>query len=190
MNHTIDGAPDGRRMGMHQSVGARRNGIKHRLYVGGRACDHLEDVGGSGLPLKCFLGLVEQPRVLDGDHGLIGKGLLEHQLFRRERQQPVAIDDENADRVAVPTQWRAAHGSRAGGAGMRQARPVRHRGVDMVEVRNMYLSILGDDGAWQILTADPDRAHWNGGTDTFRTATIAKNARPLTVFSKPYGNAG
>ena len=37
--------------------------------------DDLQDVGGGGLPLQRFARLVEQPRILDGDHGLIGEGL-------------------------------------------------------------------------------------------------------------------
>ena len=41
----------------------------------GRTGDHLEDVGRRGLPLQRLPGLVEQPRVLDGDHGLVGEGL-------------------------------------------------------------------------------------------------------------------
>ena len=48
-----------------------------------READHLEHVGGRGLLLQRFAefgcaSLVEQPRVLDGDHRLVGEG--RHQL--------------------------------------------------------------------------------------------------------------
>jgi hypothetical protein len=44
--------------------------IEHRLQIEGRAADHLEHVGGSGLLLQRLTQFVEQPRVLDGDDGL------------------------------------------------------------------------------------------------------------------------
>ena len=59
--------------------------IEDRRYVGRRLADHAQNVGGGGLIVEGFgqllraglLGL-EQARVLDGDHGLVGEGL--HQL--------------------------------------------------------------------------------------------------------------
>ena len=47
--------------------------VEHGLQVEGRAADDLEHVGGRGLLLKRFAQFVEQPRVLDGDDGLIGE---------------------------------------------------------------------------------------------------------------------
>ena len=35
--------------------------------------DHLEHIGGGGLLLKGFAQLVEEPCILDGDDGLLGK---------------------------------------------------------------------------------------------------------------------
>ena len=51
----------------------------------GERGDHLEDVGGGGLPLQRLPGLVEQPRVLDRDHGLVGEGLQQLDMMRGER---------------------------------------------------------------------------------------------------------
>ena len=48
--------------------------IEHGLQIEGRAADDLEHVGGGGLLLQRFAQLVEQPRVLDGDDGLVGEG--------------------------------------------------------------------------------------------------------------------
>ena len=69
----------------NQLFGAARDGIEHRLHVGRRTRDHLQDVGGRGLPLQRLLGLVEQPRVLDGDHGLVGEGLQQLNVMVGER---------------------------------------------------------------------------------------------------------
>ena len=55
--------------------------VEHRLQIERRAADDLEHVGGGGLLLQRFgqivgalLHLVEQPHVLDRDHGLVGEG--------------------------------------------------------------------------------------------------------------------
>ena len=55
-------------------------GIENRLEIEGRAADDLEHVGGGGLLLQRFAQLVKQPRVLDGDDGLISKGLEQSNL--------------------------------------------------------------------------------------------------------------
>ena len=49
--------------------------VEYRLQIEGRAADDLEHVGGRGLLLQRFAQLVEQPRVLYGDDGLIGEVL-------------------------------------------------------------------------------------------------------------------
>ena len=55
---------------------------QHRLQIERRAADDLEHVSGGGLLLQRFaqiigalLHFVEQPRLLDGDDGLIGESL-------------------------------------------------------------------------------------------------------------------
>ena len=40
---------------------------------------------GGGLPLERFLGLVEEPRVLDRDHRLVGERLQQRDLLLGER---------------------------------------------------------------------------------------------------------
>jgi len=47
----------------------------------GRATNDLEHVGGGSLLLQGFAQLTEQPRVLDGDDGLIGKRLYKLDLL-------------------------------------------------------------------------------------------------------------
>src|SRR5262249_10402337 len=72
-----------------QSGGALRNGVEYRLYVGGRTCDHPQDLARRRLLLQrlgqvliASLQLGEQAHVLDGDDGLIGEGLEERALLR------------------------------------------------------------------------------------------------------------
>ena len=49
--------------------------VEYRLQVERRAADDLEHIGGGGLLLQRFAQLVEQARVLDGDHCLGGEAL-------------------------------------------------------------------------------------------------------------------
>ena len=51
-----------------------------------------EHVGGGGLLLQRFTQLVEQPRVLDGDHGLGGKVLYQRDLLVAKRANLLAVD--------------------------------------------------------------------------------------------------
>ena len=59
--------------------------VEHRLQIARRGADDLQDVCGRGLPLQRLLRLVEEPDVLDRDHGLIREGLDELYLFLIER---------------------------------------------------------------------------------------------------------
>ena len=86
--------------------------VEHGLQIERRAADDLQHVGGRGLLLqrlgeiaRARLHLVEQPHVLDRDHGLVGEGL-------RAARSGVAVNgpgsparhDERADRFAVAQQ--------------------------------------------------------------------------------------
>ena len=62
------------------------NAFEHRLCVRHRAADGLKHFGGRGLMRgRGTLCLVEQARVLDGDHGLVGEGLQQLDLVGCER---------------------------------------------------------------------------------------------------------
>ena len=68
--------------------------IEHRFEIESGAADDLEHVGSGGLLLERFaqiaracLHLVEQPHVLDRDHGLIGEGRNQFDLFFRKRSR-------------------------------------------------------------------------------------------------------
>jgi hypothetical protein len=60
---------------------APHDGVEHRPGIAGRARNDAQDIGGRGLPLERFLGLVEQPHVFDRDHRLVGECLQELDLL-------------------------------------------------------------------------------------------------------------
>ena len=86
---------------MKQPVRAGCDGLEYRLHVRRRTGDHLQDVGGGGLPFQRLLGLVEQPRVFDGDHGLIGEGLQQLDLVGCKRSGLTARYGNHADWLAI-----------------------------------------------------------------------------------------
>ncbi len=82
--------------------------VEHSLQVEGRATDHLEHVGGSGLLRERFTEvvgalaqLVEQPRVLDRDNRLRGKVLHQLDLPVGERTHFLAVDSEHSDQLVT-----------------------------------------------------------------------------------------
>jgi hypothetical protein len=156
VSDAVDEAKYRSREAADQPVGAGRDGLEYRLHVRGRAGDHLQDVGGRGLPLQRFSGLVEQPRIFDGDHGLVGEALQKRKLFVSERHGPVAMHDENTNRLALAPQRRAGHRAGARGAGVGQSGPVRDRGVEMVQIGNVDLPVLAKHRAGQIARANPE----------------------------------
>ena len=164
--------------------------VEYRLHVGRRTGDDLEDVGRGRLPVEGLFGLVEQPRILDGDDGLIGKALLKRKLFGREGKQPVTVDNQRTDRGTFASQWGAAHRARAGGTCEGQAGPVRHRRIDAVEVGNVDLLVPRDDLARQVLPADRDAGQRNGRADMLGTGTETVGLTPLAVLGELDRGAG
>ena len=76
--------------------------VEHGLQIERRAADHLEHVGGGGLLLQRFCAdSLEQPRVLDGDHGLGGEVRDQLDLLVGERAHLLAVDDDGADQLVV-----------------------------------------------------------------------------------------
>jgi hypothetical protein len=84
--------------------GTLSNGVEHRLDIGGRAADDAEHIAGRSLILQgllefalaCLLCL-EQPRVLDSDHSLVGEGLEKLNLSVGELADFSASDADYAD---------------------------------------------------------------------------------------------
>ncbi len=76
--------------------------------VGHRAADDLQHFGGGGLLLQRLLRLVEQPRVLDRDHRLVGEGAQQRDLVLGERPRRLAHHHDRADAAVFP-QHRREH---------------------------------------------------------------------------------
>src|SRR4029079_17170051 len=110
-------------IGSAQLAGAIDDGIHHRLDVGRRRGNHVEDGGAAGLVCQSlrqlarpYLNFLEQPRVLDRDHRLIGKGRNKLDLFFGERPHRLPRQHEHADRAAIAEQGYAQPGT--GGVGV------------------------------------------------------------------------
>src|SRR5262249_28952814 len=95
----------------HRSLGNR---VEHRLDVGRRAGDHVQDLGAGRLLLerlgelaRARLHLVEQPHVLDGDDGLVGEGLEQLDLLRTEGPRFGAAHHEGPDDDSLAQQRHA-----------------------------------------------------------------------------------
>src|SRR5262249_56508901 len=78
-------AKDNSHLRFTQPCGRVDKGIEHGLQIEGRATDDLEHVGGRGLLLQRLAQLVEQPGILDGDDGLVGKILDQLELLFGKR---------------------------------------------------------------------------------------------------------
>ena len=72
--------------------GALDDGVEDRLHVRRRAADDAEHLGCCRLMLQslaqfcvALLEFLEQPHVLDGDHGLVGEGFEKSDLLLGER---------------------------------------------------------------------------------------------------------
>src|SRR5260370_12268581 len=75
--------------------------VQNGLQIEGRAADDLEHIGGGGLLLQRFPQLVEQARVLDGNDGLIGKGLEKRDLLISKRIDDGTAKDDRPDRFPL-----------------------------------------------------------------------------------------
>ena len=80
--------------------------IEYGLHVGRRTADDLENLRRRRLPLQRLPGFVEQPRILDRDHRLVGEGLQQGDFLFRKRGAPVAParHENRADATPFPQQ--------------------------------------------------------------------------------------
>jgi len=81
------------------------------LQIECRPADDLQNIGGGRLLFQGFCQLalarllsLEQPRVLDGDDGLVGEGLDQLDLLVIERRDPGPRQCDHADRLALQQQ--------------------------------------------------------------------------------------
>src|SRR5499433_1907392 len=85
-------------IGLAQFCRRLDQGIEHSLQIEGRAADDLEHVGGGGLLLQRLAQLVEQSRVLDGDHRLGGKVRHQLDLLLGKGAYLLAINSDHSDK--------------------------------------------------------------------------------------------
>ena len=97
-----------------QRDGVAHDGVKHRLNVGRRAANDLENLGGRRLPLERLLRLVEQAHVLDRDHRLAGEGLEELHLLVAEQSGVGTGNGDGADGLTFAHHRHAERGAKPG----------------------------------------------------------------------------
>src|SRR5204863_6360563 len=130
-----------------------------------------------------------QPRVFDGDRRLVCKALLNGKLFRAEGRKPVAVDDERADRLALAPQRRSRQRAGAGLPHIGQTRPIRYREIDIVDVGNVNLAVLGNDGARHVAATDLELGVRNARADALRTVAETDGFCPAVAFGDMNGGA-
>src|SRR5262245_29636863 len=85
--------------------------VQHGLEIESRTTDDLEHVGSCGLLLQGFAQCMEQPRVLDGDDGLVSEACHQFHLSIGEGTHLIAIDDESANQSVAPDHGHTKEGS-------------------------------------------------------------------------------
>src|SRR5262245_53422245 len=92
-----------------QACGCFYDAIEHRLEIELRAANYVEHVARCRLVLerlrelvRARLHLLEQPCILDSDHGLVGKDLQESDLLFVEGSNLIAPYLNGSDRRAFP----------------------------------------------------------------------------------------
>ena len=92
-----------------------RHHIQHRLDVRRRAGDHAQNLTRRRLLLQRLLEFLEQPDVLDGDHGLIGEGFKQLDLRRGEGTHLGATRDQCSNEFPLLTKGNGQESAQAAG---------------------------------------------------------------------------
>ena len=101
------------------------DGVEHGLDVVGRLADHAQDLGRRGLLLERLVRLVEQARVLDRDHRLVGKGLHERDLLVGNGARLARTSDEQPMTAPSSQHRRARRATRQPPRSPGRSRPAR-----------------------------------------------------------------
>jgi hypothetical protein len=108
-------------VGLAEFTSRCRNSVQYWLEVIGGARDDGEHLRCRGLVFKRLLQSalarllrLEQARILDGDDGLVGKGLEQINLAVCEGAQFLTVDSYHADNFAFLQHWYRYNGSRTG----------------------------------------------------------------------------
>src|SRR6516225_6540639 len=99
---------------VEDELGIAENGVERRAQLVAHIGEELRLVAARLLDLAALvLNLLEQPHVLDGDAGLVGKGLRQLDLLVGERLDRKPHQDDDAYRIAVAQQRHAEKGAKA-----------------------------------------------------------------------------
>src|SRR5262245_23221519 len=79
---------------------ANQYGLEYRLQLTGRRTDDAQHLGRRRLLLKRLPQLIEQPRVLDGDDGLVGEGFDQFDLPIGKSLYGRPTENEDANRAS------------------------------------------------------------------------------------------
>src|SRR5262249_48496397 len=96
-HRTEGGVADAHRVFQHR--------VEHRPQIAGRTTDDLQYIGSGGLLLERLAQLIEQPRVLDGDDGLVCEILHQRDLLIGKWSDLLAINSNPADQFVVFEHW-------------------------------------------------------------------------------------
>ena len=136
-----------------QAPRALHQGSEHRLQVEGRARNHLQHFGGGRLVLQRLLRVVEQAHVDEGNHGLLGEGLEQVDLF--DCKATLARHHDDAQRSAVAHHRNYQQGLVAGENGQ-FARSGRYRRV-VLDTLHVYHAVLAHRDRAQVVRVDRHR---------------------------------
>jgi hypothetical protein len=103
--------PDTTGVGVAESRSGFDERVENRLEVKSRAADQPKHVRRCRLLFERLTGLCQQPHVLDGDDGLIGKGRHQLDLPGSKRTHPVSYQRNYTDWFSIPQKRNAKHGA-------------------------------------------------------------------------------
>jgi len=143
-----------------------QHGLEHRLNFAGRARYDAEHLRCRGLLLQrigklvraLLLGL-EQPRILDRDHRLVGEGLEQCDLFLGKRPHLHATDQNRSDRLPLPQQRSGERRSMT--VSPSRLRPFRKFALRRPQIRDVHRGSINDGSAdYQTTSYRTHRSDW------------------------------
>ena len=151
-------SPSTRRMtassGIAQPRGILRDHIQHRLNIRRRAGDDTQDFTRRRLLLQRLLEFLEQPHVLDGDHGLVGEGFKELDLRRGEGAHLDATCGQHSNEFPLLTK-------RSGQEGAPVAGRTQHWEIVLrADVGNVERAVLAHPAILWLINTDLDAVEW------------------------------
>ncbi|MBA7467263.1 hypothetical protein ES707_02477 [subsurface metagenome] len=115
---------------------------------------------------------------------MVGEALLKREFLVGKRCDPVAEDDQGADRLAFATERRTGNRTCTFRAGCHHG-PMRHGRIDVVEVRNVNLTVFAKHRARQIVCEQSPLFGWYVAVNAKRTGAEIDRLAPVLAFRQP-----